>query len=104
MSLSDNRIISLLNSRFVAVFTSNEDFRDGGSASPQEKAELNRIHQEGYAKKLSVGTVHAYVLDLDGHLIDSMHTATAANAEAEIERAATYLVEATVTAREYASV
>lgn len=81
VSLSDNRIINILNGRFVPVFLSNEEFADNGTASPQEKAELRRIHLEGYAKKLSVGSVHAYVLDPDGHLMYSLHTVEAAKAD-----------------------
>jgi hypothetical protein len=74
VSLSNPKIISLLNSKFVPVFASNEDYQDNGSASADEKAALRRIFAEGYAKKLSVGTVHAYVVGPDGHLVDSMHT------------------------------
>ena len=74
VSLSNNQVISLLNRYFVPVFLSNEEFRDGGSAAPEARAELRRIFQEGYAKQLSVGTVHAYVVAPDGHLLDSMHT------------------------------
>jgi hypothetical protein len=81
VSLSNTQVISLLNRYFVPVYVSNEDYRDGGRAAPEEKAELHRIHQEGYAAKLSVGTVHAYVLTADGHTIDSLHTAQAARSE-----------------------
>jgi hypothetical protein len=75
--LSNNRVITLLNRYFVPVYTANEDYRDGGSASPEERAELERIHREGHAKKLSVGSVHAYVLGPDGELVDSLHVAEA---------------------------
>src|SRR5262249_51366837 len=34
-----------------------------------------------YKKKLSVGTVHAYVLTPDGHTHDSLHVATAARTD-----------------------
>jgi hypothetical protein len=81
VSLSNDKIISVLKSRFVSVFTSNEDFSDRGSASPEERAELRRIHKEGYDKGLSVGTVHAYVISPDGHLMDSLHTVMAAKPE-----------------------
>jgi hypothetical protein len=75
--LSNDRVISLLNRYFVPVYIANTDYREGGEASAEEKAELRRIHQEGHARKLSVGTVHAYVLGPDGHLLDSMHVAEA---------------------------
>ena len=56
-SLSHAKVVELLNAYFVPVYTSNEDYRDGGAAPPDERAELRRIQQEGYRKKLSVGTV-----------------------------------------------
>jgi hypothetical protein len=71
-------VIELLNRYFVPVFTSNEDYRDGGAAPADERAELQRIFKEGYDKKLSVGSVHAYVIGPDGHLLSSLHTAEAA--------------------------
>lgn len=80
MSLSDSRVIALLNRSFVPVYIANEDYRDGGSAPREEKAELRRIHREGHAAKRSVGSVHAYVLDPDGRLVDSMHVVEAAKA------------------------
>jgi hypothetical protein len=80
VSLSDKQVISLLNRYFVNVFVSNEDFRDNGSATPDERAQLRRIFSEGYAAKLPVGTVHAYVLKPDGHLLDSMNVVQAAQA------------------------
>jgi hypothetical protein len=80
--LSDTRIISLLNRAFVCVYTVNEDYFGKSPAVPaEERKELQRIHQEGYAKKLSVGTVHAYVLTPDGHTHDSLHVASAAQPE-----------------------
>lgn len=77
MPLSDNRVISLLNAHFVPVYLANQDYRDGGSASSEEKAELRRIHREAHAARLSVGTVHAFVLSLDGQPVDSLHVAHA---------------------------
>jgi hypothetical protein len=71
-------VIELLNHYFVPVFTSNEDYQEGGSAPREERAELRRLQLEGYAKKLSVGTVHAFVIGPDGHLFSSLHTAEAA--------------------------
>jgi hypothetical protein len=78
VSLSDTRIIQLLNRHFIPVYLSNEDYEATGTAPPAEKAELQRIHREGPAAGLSVGTVHVYLLAPDGRLIDSMHTAQAA--------------------------
>jgi hypothetical protein len=78
VSLSNSQIISLLNRHFVNVFVSNEDFTPEGKATAADKAELRRIFQEGHAAKLSVGTVHVYLLDPDGRLRDSLHVAQAA--------------------------
>jgi hypothetical protein len=75
--LSDRRVIDLLNQNFVCVYNVNEDYWQSRVAA-EERKELDRIHQEGYAKKLSVGTVHAYVLTPDGHTHDSLHVASAA--------------------------
>lgn len=78
VSLSNPEIIAQLNGCYVPVFLSNEDFADNGSASASEKAELRRIHREGLAKGLSVGSVHAFILAPDGSVRDSLHTAEAA--------------------------
>lgn len=77
MPLSDNRVVSLLNRYYVPVYTSNADYREGGAAPDAEKAELRRIHREGHEKKLSVGSVHAFVLAPDGRTLDSLHVAEA---------------------------
>jgi hypothetical protein len=80
--LSDPRLISLLNSRFVCVFTSNEDyFGDTATVPKEERTELERIHREGHAAKMSVGTVHVYLLSPDGKLRASLHVAEAAEKE-----------------------
>lgn len=78
MPLSNPQVISLLNRYFVPVYTANEDYRGSGSAPPEERAELRRIHQEGYQLQLSVGTVHGYVLSPEGKTMDSVHVARAA--------------------------
>ena len=79
--LSNSKVIALLNSSFVPVYTVNEDYARQGAAPAAEKAERERIFQEGYAQKRSVGTVHVYVLRPDGHLFDTLHVAQAARAE-----------------------
>ena len=76
--LSNTKVISLLNEYFVPVYTVNEEYSEKGSAPAEEKAERERIFKEGHARKLSVGTVHVYILSPDGHLIDSLHVAEAA--------------------------
>ena len=51
----------------------------------------DRVYREALgAKGLSAGTVHAYVVDTGGHVIDSLHVAEAARTErltAMLERA-----------------
>src|SRR6185295_1198274 len=76
---------------FIPVYISNEDYRKTGPASPEERKELQRIFNEGHSMKLSVGTVHIYVVAPDGHLFESMHVAAAARTDkllALLERAA----------------
>jgi len=82
VALSDPRVISLLNRYFVPVYLANADYGEKGAAPAAEKAELRRIRQEGHAAKLSVGSVHAYLLGPDGHLRDTRHVAQAYKADA----------------------
>lgn len=92
--LSNTEVIGLLNSSFVPVYTVNEDYAKAGHAPAEEKAEREKIFQEGYAQKRSVGTVHVYVLRPDGHLFDSLHVAQASKSErllALLRRAVTEL-------------
>src|SRR5207245_4503230 len=79
--LSDTNVIALLNRYFVPVYLSNEDYSAAAAATSEEKKELQRVFAEGYAAKLSVGTVHVYLLGSDGHLLDSMHVAEAAHTQ-----------------------
>jgi len=78
--LSNPRVISLLNGYFVPVYATNEDYKDGGDAPPEEKNEYGRIFQEARQAGLSVGTVHVYILKPDGHPIASLHVVQASNA------------------------
>src|SRR5262249_38270740 len=45
-SLSNDRVISLLNSYFVPVYVANQDYTESGSAPEEEKAELRRLRRE----------------------------------------------------------
>ena len=78
--LSNRHIIRMLNESFVPVYVVNDEYFGKGIAPAEERKELQRIQHEGHVKKLSVGTVHAYVLTPDGHTADSLHVAAAANA------------------------
>ena len=80
-SLANAKIIALLNRYYVPVYVSNEDYARTGSAAAEEKAERNRIWQEAAKKGLSSGTVHVYILAPDGHVIDSLHVATASKVD-----------------------
>jgi hypothetical protein len=85
--LSNSKVISLLNRYFVPVYAANEDYRENGAAPPEEKAEYNRIFKESHAAKLSTGTVHVYVLNPQGHPMDSLHVAEAAKTERLVQMA-----------------
>lgn len=79
-------MIEVLNRSFVSVYINNQDYDSkGGSAPPEERAELQRIHQEGYAKKLSVGTVTAFMLSPDGHTYDIVTPPMLATLERTVE-------------------
>jgi hypothetical protein len=79
--LSHPEVIDLLNARFVPVFAVNEDYRQGGTAPAEEKAEYDRIYREALGKGLSAGTVHAYIVDPSGHPSASLHVADAARTD-----------------------
>src|SRR5829696_4666911 len=79
--LSRTDVSQLLNSHFVPVYTSNEDYRDDGSATPEERAAYQKIYRAALDAKLSTGTVHAYVLTPDGQPVDSLHVAEAARGD-----------------------
>ena len=76
-SLSNEKVIALLNRSFVPVYTSNEDYRDNGGAPPEERDELQRVVRETQKAGRSAGTVHVYLLAPDGRALDSLHVATA---------------------------
>ena len=71
MSFNDARVVTALNTLTVPVYLSN-DLVVGA-----ERQELTRIHQEGLAKKLSVGTVHCFLLSPEGVVQDTIHVAQA---------------------------
>src|SRR5437879_2983425 len=76
-SLSDAKVITLLNRYFVPVYVSNDDAADWGTGPLEEKAEYQRIYVETVKAGLSSGTVHVYLLTPDGHPFDSLHVAEA---------------------------
>src|SRR5260370_23280090 len=76
-SLSDAKVIALLNRYFVPVYVSREDAADWGNGPPEEKAEHQRIYLEAAKAGLFTGTVLVYILTPDGHPMDSLHVAEA---------------------------
>jgi hypothetical protein len=60
------------------VFVSNEDYAKDGPAPAEEKAERDRVWADALKAKLPTGTVHVYLLDAGGRVLDSMHVAEAA--------------------------
>lgn len=80
-SLSNDKVIDLLNHFFIPVYLSNEDFAKGGCANEEERKELQRIFRETLVANRSAGSVHVYVMGPDGKALDSMHVANAYKVE-----------------------
>lgn len=86
-SLSNAKIIDLLNHYFIPVQADGVFYKHHDSVAAEERAAFRRIFEEFYrldrenrqAGKpgLSVGTVHAYVLTPEGKPFDSLHVAEA---------------------------
>jgi hypothetical protein len=86
-SLSNPRVIDLLNQYFVPVHADGVYYKGNDSVPADEKAAYQRVFQEFHRlnKKnqaagkllLSIGTVHAYVLTSDGKALASLHVAEA---------------------------
>ena len=66
----------MLNRNFVCVYASNDDYAGPTPRDPALRAEVDRIRAEGFAKKLSIGTVRMYVLTPDGHTHDVVRAET----------------------------
>ena len=79
--LSKKTVSETLNQHFVPVYVSNEDYRDDGPAPKEERAAYEKIRRAAGEAKLSVGTVHAYVLSPAGEPVDSLHVADAARGD-----------------------
>ena len=79
--LSSPRVVELLNSRFVPVYTSNEDYAKRGVLPEDEVAEWSRIYRATLDDGLSAGSVHVYIVAPDGKPLGSLHVAEAAKME-----------------------
>jgi hypothetical protein len=80
-SLSNGKVIDLLNHFFIPVYLSNEDFAKGGGAPLAERTERQRIYKETLDAQRSAGSVHVYLVGPDGKAYDSMHVANAYKVE-----------------------
>jgi hypothetical protein len=69
-ALSDEEIITLLNSSFVPVFVNQDDRGPQGTAAAEEKAELTRLYQAAYAAKLPAGQDCVFLLEPNGKIRD----------------------------------
>src|SRR5438132_8266814 len=86
-SLSNSKIIDLLNNYFVSVHADGVFYKANANVPADEKAAFQRIFQDFYRLNqknqeagkpaLSVGTVHAYVLTANGKPFDSLHVGEA---------------------------
>jgi hypothetical protein len=86
-SLSNAKVIELLNHYYIPVNVDGVYYEHNSSVAGDEKAALHRVFQafhllnqknkEAGKPILSVGTVHAYVLDPAGKPLDSLHVAAA---------------------------
>ena len=65
-SLSNAKVIDLLNSYFVSVSLRNQDFDDEGAASAEEKAEKARIYRDAVKAGMHAGTVCVYLVSPEG--------------------------------------
>lgn len=86
-SLSNKKVIDLLNAHFVSVYVDGTYLQANSDTEADELAayralfaELNRANgqrQKAGQPQLSTGTVHAYVFAADGRALDSRHVAHA---------------------------
>ena len=75
--LSDDKIIKLLNSYFIPVYSSQQESGPRGDGPSEEKAEHIRIFKEAYRQPCGAGTVQVYILNPQGQVIDGLHVVEA---------------------------
>jgi hypothetical protein len=80
-SLSNPKIIDLLNHCFVCVNVANLEYATSSTIPPEEKAEKTRIYHDALKAKLPAGTVCVYLLGPDARLLDSLIVSDAAKPE-----------------------
>ena len=85
-SLSQDKVIQLLNSSFVPVYISYEA-HDSGDAPDAEKKEWQRIYHEATTRLHRSGTVHVYILaPATNEVIESIDIGTATMPEKLLAR------------------
>jgi hypothetical protein len=70
--LSNPKVIDLLNSHFVCVFTTNGASSGDKEVDRKESAERQRLFQEFTKAKLSTGEVSPYILTSDAHALNRL--------------------------------
>src|SRR6516225_4678513 len=75
--LANAKVIELLNTYFVAVYTSNDEILGESGFVQREKAERERVYRAFLDAKLSAGSVHVYFLSPDARPLGSIHVAHA---------------------------
>lgn len=68
-SLSNSKVIGLLNSSFIPVNVSNEAYGERGNAPVDEKAAMTRIYRDALAAGLHAGSVCIYLVSPEGRPI-----------------------------------
>jgi len=86
-SLSNTRVIDLLNQYYIPVNVDGVYYQHNDAVPKGEKAVYHQVFQALHLRNqknkqdakplLSIGTVHAYVLDAAGKPLDSLHVAEA---------------------------
>ena len=61
--LSDEKVIALLNARFIPVYAPYTSEETAGVVSSEQEKEIQRIWNESLQKKLPYGMVHVYLLE-----------------------------------------
>src|SRR5262245_5986308 len=72
VTLSNDTVISLLNSYFVPVYTSIEDYQGSGGAPSEEREAYQKIYRAALEKNLRTGTVFGYLTTPEGDPIDTL--------------------------------
>jgi hypothetical protein len=78
-SLSNPKVLDLLNRSFVCVNAANQEYETSSAIPPEEKAEKTRIYHDALKANLPAGTVCVYVLGPDARVLDSLIVSDAVN-------------------------